>query len=133
MTQIDWRYAMSKNFLKYVVCIACGVLFMASLALAQKSMPETVTIKIEGAKMAPVTFSHPTHVDKAKLDCVVCHHKDKDPKQPVACTTCHDAKAAKDKAPAARDAFHNRCQTCHKDMAAKGKAAPTKCNECHKK
>ncbi len=116
--------------------MSCAVLvlaFMVSAASAQKAAPESVTIKLEGAKMAPVKFSHPTHVDKAKVECVVCHHKDKDPKQPEACVTCHLAKEVKDNAPVARDAFHKKCQTCHKDMAAKGKAAPTKCNECHKK
>jgi hypothetical protein len=121
---------------KLLICTVCmiGVSFLAvGFVSAQKAMPDTVTIKLEGAKMPPVAFSHPAHVDKAKVDCAVCHHKDKDPKQPAACTTCHDVKDAKGKAPAAKDAFHNRCQTCHKDMTAKGKTAPTKCNECHKK
>jgi hypothetical protein len=87
-------------------------------------------VKFEGAKMAVVTFSHGTHVEKGKVECAKCHHKDAD--SPKACTTCH-GKEAKDKAPAAKDAFHNLCQGCHKDAAAKGASAPTKCNECHKK
>ena len=117
----------------YVVClaVAASFLFAAGASYAQKTPPATVTIKIEGAKMAPVTFSHPTHSDKAKVDCAVCHHKDA--KDPAKCTTCHDAKEAKGGASIAKDAFHNKCQTCHKEAASKGKAAPTKCTECHKK
>jgi hypothetical protein len=80
--------------------------------------------------MAPVTFSHDTHVEKQKIECVTCHHKNAE--HPTACTTCH-GKEAKGKALAARDAFHAKCQTCHKEMAAKGLHAPTKCMECHKK
>lgn len=124
---------MFRRSIIYMCCVAFVLLFAASFAMAEKTMPQTVTIKVEGAKMPPVTFSHATHVDKNKLDCVVCHHKDKDPKQPEACTNCHLVKEVKDNAPIAKDAFHKRCQTCHKEMAAKGKAAPTKCNECHKK
>jgi hypothetical protein len=119
----------------YAVCLAVAVslLFVADVSFAQKSPPATVTLKLEGAKMAPVTFSHPTHIDKAKVDCAVCHHKDKDPKNPAACTTCHAVKEAKGGAPTAKDAFHAKCQGCHKEAAAKGKPAPTKCAECHKK
>jgi ribosomal protein L40E len=91
---------------------------------------QPITIKLEGAKMPPVTFSHATHVEKQKVDCVKCHHKN--PQDPTACTTCHE-KEAKGKTPAARDAFHTRCQTCHKEMVAKGLHSPTKCMECHKK
>ena len=107
------------------------VLFLVSPAVFAADYPkEPVTIKVEGAKMAPVAFPHAVHVDKLKIDCAKCHHKDAG--SPKACTTCHGS-AAKDSTPAAKDAFHTRCQTCHKEMAAKGTAAPTKCNECHKK
>lgn len=122
---------MVRRFFICAVCAIMAVIFAGTMAYAEKKPPESVTIKLEGAKMAPVAFSHPTHVDKAKLDCAVCHHKDA--KEPAGCSTCHPAKEAKDKAPMGRDAFHKLCQTCHKDVAAKGKAAPTKCNECHKK
>lgn len=91
---------------------------------------QPVTIKLEGAKMPPVTFTHATHIDKAKVACTVCHHKDAS--DPKACTTCH-GKDAKGSQPAAKDAFHTRCQGCHKESAAKGMSAPTKCTECHKK
>lgn len=107
------------------------LLFLVSPAIYAADYPKgPVTVKLEGAKMAPVTFSHATHVEKVKLDCVKCHHKDA--QSPKACTTCHGA-TAKDNMPAAKDAFHKLCQTCHKEMTAKGTPAPTKCNECHKK
>ena len=130
-----WRLLMKSKVSVYVVffMVAACLVFSSSLAFAQKKAPEPVTLKLDGAKMAPVKFSHATHVDKAKVDCTVCHHKDKDPQDPAACTTCHSPKEAKGNAPMAKDAFHNRCQTCHKDAASKGKAAPTKCTECHKK
>jgi len=90
-----------------------------------------VVIKADGAKMAPVTFSHAVHVEKVKVECVKCHHKE--PDNPKACKTCHDLKEVKNGAPKIQDAFHKLCQTCHKEQAEKGAKAPTKCNECHKK
>jgi hypothetical protein len=113
-----------------LICSLFLLFFVAPALFAADYPKEPVVVKIEGAKMAPVTFSHAVHVEKMKLECVKCHHKDA--ASPKACTTCH-GKEAKDKAPAAKDAFHTTCQTCHKEMAAKGTAAPTKCNECHKK
>ncbi len=118
---------------KDMLCLISIVsLLFATMVYAQQQAPkEPITIKLEGAKMAPVTFSHTSHVDKAKIDCAKCHHKDA--QNPKACTECHAVKQAKDNAPLAKDAFHNQCQTCHKQVAAKGVKAPTKCNECHKK
>ena len=116
-----------------VAALLFGVFFffLASPIVYAVDYPkEPVTVKLDGAKMAPVTFPHSTHIDKVKVECVKCHHKDAD--SPKACTTCH-GKEAKGSTPAAKDAFHNRCQGCHKDAAAKGAKAPTKCNECHKK
>lgn len=110
----------------------CAFVFSLRTASAEKKIPDTVTLKLEG-KMPPVTFPHNTHVQKTKIDCVVCHHKDKDPKEAQACVTCHQITGTKDNAPPARDAFHKRCQTCHKEAAEKGVNAPTKCTECHKK
>ncbi len=100
---------------------------------AEKKVPETTMLKTEGAKFPPVLFSHITHTQKAKIDCVLCHHKDTDPKEPEKCGTCHMLKEVKEKAPPLRDAFHIRCQTCHKEIFAQGIGAPTKCNDCHKK
>ena len=109
-----------------------SLLFLFSYPVSAADYPkEPVTIKLEGAKMPPVTFPHATHVDKAKVACATCHHKDA--QSPKACTTCHGEKEAKGGAPLAKDAFHTRCQGCHKESAAKGVSAPTKCNECHKK
>ena len=109
-------------------------LFSASTVVYPADYPtQPIAVKVEGAKMAPVTFLHGTHVDKQKIACNVCHHKDKDTENPKACTTCHGAKEAKGGAPAAKDAFHTMCQGCHKKTVAKGASAPTKCTECHKK
>ena len=120
-----------------IVVMSCffvlSILSVFTLAGEEKRQPETVTIKLDGAKLPPVTFSHTIHVEKTKLECVACHHKDTDPKQPGACTKCHPVAEGKGEAPGAKDAFHKQCQTCHKESSAKGVKAPTKCNECHKK
>lgn len=107
--------------------------FATGIAGAEKKMPETTILKLEAAKMGPVTFSHITHIEKAKIGCAVCHHKDKNPKEPDKCETCHLLKEIKEKAPPAKDAFHAKCQACHKENVAKGGGAPIKCNKCHKK
>jgi hypothetical protein len=106
------------------------VSFVSSSLNAAEYPKQPITIKLEGAKMPPVVFSHDVHVEKEKIDCVRCHHKD--PQNPKACTVCH-GKEAKGAQPPAKDAFHKSCQGCHKEMAAKGVQAPTKCMECHKK
>ena len=121
-----------------VIClsvVAASLLLLAaySSSWAQKAPAETLPIKMEGAKMAPVAFSHASHVDKAKIACTVCHHKEKDAKEYQSCLKCHLPKEVKDGAPMAKDAFHKQCQTCHKESVKKGVSAPTKCNECHKK
>jgi hypothetical protein len=108
-----------------------SLLLASTAAFAVEHPTQPITIKIEGAKMAPVTFSHEIHADKQKIACATCHHKDAE--NPKACTVCHTAQGTPGGAPAARDAFHTRCQGCHKENAAKGVNAPTKCNECHKK
>ena len=122
---------MKARFTPSALLFCLSLLFLVSPAVYAADYPkEPVTIKLDGAKMAPVAFSHATHVEKVKVDCAKCHHKDA--QSPKACITCHGS-AAKGSQPAAKDAFHTQCQTCHKAMAAKGTAAPTKCNECHKK
>lgn len=107
------------------------VFFLYSVAGAQQKVPGPSVIKLDGAKLPPVNFSHATHVEKNKLECVACHHKD--PKEPQTCAKCHLVAEVKDKAPIAKDAYHKQCQTCHKDSSAKGVKAPTACNDCHKK
>ena len=120
-----------------IVACVCGIFLcsavLAGMAFADKTTPETIVLQFEGAKLAPVPFSHKVHVDKEKIDCAKCHHKDKNPREPAKCTTCHLLKEVKDNAALAKDAFHKSCTTCHKEETAKGKKAPTKCNECHKK
>jgi hypothetical protein len=110
-----------------------SLLYVFNPAVAEKRPPEVISITLEGAKLPPVAFSHTTHIEKAKIECIVCHHKDKDAKEPEGCVKCHLLKEAKDNAPVAKNAFHKQCQTCHKDALTKGINAPTKCNECHKK
>lgn len=105
-------------------------LFGSAVTCAAQVPEQPVVLKTEAGKMAPVTFSHTSHVDKAKLECVTCHHKD--PQNPKACKTCH-AGEAKGKTLSAKDAFHTQCQTCHKEATAKGVKTPTKCTECHVK
>lgn len=124
----------NKPFILLVCFIVfIGFFLLINLASAQKKPAEPIMLKLEGAKLAPVPFSHTSHVEKEKIECVVCHHKDKDVKEPQACLTCHLLKEVKDNAAPAKDAFHKNCITCHKESVAKGKAAPVKCNECHKK
>jgi hypothetical protein len=117
--------------------IIIAVLFISTLiftinsARAQKTAANTMTLKLENTKMAPVTFSHDSH--GKTINCTNCHHKDKNPTSPEKCGTCHLVKEVKEKAPPAQDAFHGKCRSCHKENAAKGINAPTGCNDCHKK
>ena len=120
------------SFRSTVLSVALLVAFLLTgVAQAAEAPKGPVSIKADGAKMAQVTFSHAVHVDKVKVACAKCHHKDAD--NTKACKTCHDIKEVKNGAPKIQDAFHKVCQTCHKEQAEKGAKAPTKCNECHKK
>jgi hypothetical protein len=97
-----------------------------------ESLAQDALIKLQNAKLPPVTFSHTAHVDKQKIGCATCHHKDSG--KPKACATCHKIETS-DKTPSAKEAFHERCRTCHKEQADKGGKTgrvPTKCNDCHK-
>lgn len=123
---------------KIPAILACFFVFivialLVGFASAQKKPAEPMMLKLEGGKLPPVQFSHTSHADKEKIDCAICHHKDKDVKEPQPCTACHMLKEVKDNAPLAKETFHKNCITCHKDSVAKGKTAPVKCNECHKK
>lgn len=119
----------------FVVAMFFIVAFIATISMvyAQKKPAEPTSIKLEGGKLPPVSFSHITHTEKTKIDCVKCHHKDKDPKNPELCISCHLIKEVKDNAPMAKEAYHKNCIDCHKESVAKGVAAPVKCNDCHKK
>ncbi len=119
---------MHDRFIPHALLSCLSLLFLVSPAAYAAEYPnEPVTIKLEGAEMTPVTFSHDTHV--MEIDCAKCHHMDA--QNPGACTACHGS-AAENGMPAAKDVFHMRCQTCHKEMEAKGIPAPTQCDGCHK-
>lgn len=122
-----------KAFFIIAVCIAFAFILNFGAVFAQKKPAEPVSVKLEGAKLPPVGFSHIIHTEKTKIDCVKCHHKDKDPKNPEPCISCHLVKEVKDNAPVAKDAYHKNCIDCHKESVTKGVAAPVKCNDCHKK
>jgi hypothetical protein len=115
-------------FIIISACILCS-----SNSFAQKKAPEPLTIGVEGGKLPPVPFSHKIHAEKLKIDCAVCHHEDKNPKEPESCLKCHPVKGSEGNAIPAKMAFHKMCMTCHKESLAKDIKAPTKCNECHKK
>jgi hypothetical protein len=119
-----------KAKLSVCVFLSCIVsLFLSSaITLAAQAPKQSIVIKLEGAKTAPVTYSHATH---QKIACAKCHHKDA--QSPKACTTCHTVKGSQGGALAARDAFHAQCRGCHKEVTAKGANPPTKCDDCHKK
>jgi hypothetical protein len=105
-------------------------LLSSTITYAAEAPKQPISIKVEGAKMPPVAFSHETHL-KQKIACATCHHKDA--QDPKACTTCHTLQGGQGGAPSVKDAFHAKCQGCHKEASAKGVNAPTKCNDCHKK
>ena len=112
-------------WLKIVSVVVFAAFLSVGITYAADAPKAPVSIKADGAKMAPVSFSHEKH---CKVDCAKCHHvKDKPPE---ACKSCHDVKEAKNNAPKTQDAFHKLCLECHK---AAGGNAPTKCNDCHKK
>lgn len=110
-------------------CLLCSF----DPSFAQTKVAEPLTIGAEGGKLPPVAFSHKIHNERSKIDCAVCHHKDKDPKEPQGCLKCHPVKDMKDNTPMAKMAFHKMCLTCHKESSVKGITAPTKCNECHRR
>ncbi|HOJ71102.1 MAG TPA: cytochrome c3 family protein [Syntrophorhabdaceae bacterium] len=124
---------MKKALFIVLIALVFATISTFSMVSAQKKAPEPMSLKIEGGKLPAVSFSHITHTEKTKIECITCHHKDKDPKNPEPCIQCHLIKEVKDNAPIAKEAYHKNCIDCHKESTAKGKAAPTKCNECHKK
>jgi len=115
------------------LCFLLSVSLLFQEVMADKKPPERIPLALEGAKFPPVDLSHPIHVDKAKIECSTCHHKDKNPKEPSSCLTCHPVKDPTNNAPIAKDAFHKQCITCHQENVSKGIVVPAKCNECHKK
>lgn len=63
-----------------------------------------------------VTFEHKAHADT------------------IACSECHTTATPEKIAIENKQQGHDLCLTCHKAQAQQGNAAaPTKCNDCHKK
>jgi len=123
-----------KNFLTGILSVI--FLMGGAILLAQEIFPPTeCEIKIEGSKMAPVKFSHAKHITEYKVNCKTCHHKAKDFTKGVQkCSECHGLEKGKEGAPRVMLAYHKNCINCHKKInAEQEKAAPTKCNQCHKK
>ena len=112
-------------WVKLVSVVVLAAFLSVGITFAADAPKAPVSIKADGAKMAPVSFSHEKH---GKVDCAKCHHVKDKPTE--ACKSCHDVKEAKNNAPKTQDAFHKLCLECHK---AAGGNAPTKCNDCHKK
>jgi len=102
------------------------LLFFAALGYAgPTSPPHDIAIKVrEHTKLQPVIFSHASHVDREKIECATCHHKD--PTEPKACTTCHGTEG-QGKIPSGKEALHGVCRTCHREQVA------SKCHDCHHK
>ncbi len=117
--------AMAKAVLLVTGSVISLLLFAALGYGASVSPAQDIVIKARPyTKLQPVIFSHATHVDKQKIECATCHHKD--PAEPKACTTCHNTGGG-NKALPAKEAFHGNCRKCHKDQVA------WKCHDCHHK
>ena len=67
-------------------------------------------------QMAQVIFSHRIH-SKEKIDCVYCHHKNKNPERNKICASCHYGYDA-------YKVIHGTCSKCHS-------MATSKCSTCH--
>jgi hypothetical protein len=107
------------------ICLGMAIVFASLGYGASESPAQDVVIKArQNTKLQPVPFSHATHVDKQKIDCATCHHKDA--AKPKACSTCHAAEG-QEKATSAKEPFHGKCRTCHKEQVA------IKCHYCHHK
>lgn len=87
--------------------IVIALVFSGSMALAEVSPPETVTLI---AKNGNITFNHKIHA------------------QGLRCSTCHGEVIGKLE-PIGMTKGHALCVQCHKQEAI----GPTKCGDCHKK
>jgi DnaJ-class molecular chaperone len=103
-----------------------SLLFGPVLSYGSPQSPDhDIVIKVrEHTKLQPVIFSHATHVERQKIECTTCHHKD--PAEPKACTTCHNTEG-QGKAPSGKDALHRSCERCHDEQVH------WKCHDCHHK
>ncbi|MFH1082899.1 MAG: cytochrome c3 family protein, partial [Pseudomonadota bacterium] len=66
-----------------IACCALFLVFPIAFSAYANHPEKPITIKLEEAKLPPVIFPHTTHVEKNKIECAVCHHKDA--KEPEAC------------------------------------------------
>jgi len=114
----------------------------APTVFGQAQGPDTVILT--GSPMGGVKFEHKKHsTERAAGKCETCHHPSKTEKAATApqqkCTDCHTKTAVAPMKTKLQAAFHNpmakegTCIGCHLEQNKAGKAAPTKCNECHKK
>ena len=101
-------------WLKLVSVVVLAAFLSVGITYAADAPKAPVSIKADGAKMAPVAFSHEKH---GKVDCAKCHHVKDKPTE--ACKSCHDVKEAKNNAPKIQDAFHKVCLKCHKAAGRK--------------
>ena len=102
----------------------------------QKTAAPAKPILLTGNPMGGVRFEHSKH----PVACETCHHASREPKPgkaaQQACTDCHTKPVQPGMKTGKQGAFHNAtatagiCIDCHKKS---GGAAPTKCNQCHKK
>lgn len=123
---------------RVLIGLLSGAFLLGGTYILAQQIPEEAVITVPGGKMAPVKFLHAKHSKEYQVDCKVCHHKEEDPTKGVEkCAACHGLEGGTEKAPDAPKAmlaYHKNCIECHKKVnAEQGKAAPTKCNECHKK
>lgn len=122
-----------------VVQAACFRLHEPGLAYAAEALeptdsgaPSAIVIFPAGenpnpraAAMPPVAFNHVIHekwMQKAKKDCIVCHHTG----DPVACTECHTVQGSE------KAKFVTLERAMHAEFIAKRKEdTPSSCVSCH--
>jgi cytochrome c553 len=139
--------------------VVMATLFIAA-GIYAATMPDVITMNTkEYAKHTKgnVVFPHKKHVTEYGAKCGDCHHDDKgkplDLKEGDSakrCVECHTETGKKPKGERLskaekikkyqKEAMHANCVGCHKDYNKKNKlrkndpkAAPTSCNDCHKK
>jgi hypothetical protein len=126
---------MRRGFLAIMIAVAVAVFAAAAVGYGQAQAPGTVVLK--GAPLGGVKFDHAKHSKMTGVKCTQCHHVSKPEKAMKGaeenCTDCHQKTAAAPMKTTVQNAFHKTCQPCHQEQVKAGKAAPTKCNECHKK
>jgi hypothetical protein len=120
---------MRKSILYATLVLAGLILTPLGAGSALAANPPDGPVKVTNfGKKNPVTFDHAKHKD---LNCVSCHHKEKEGK--YKCGECHKAEE-QGKTPKLADAMHKKdvgkCWSCHRAEDAKNKF---KCNDCHKK